>query len=387
MCRHLYNWALTERKEAFEKDKTKIKYQDQQNRLLKKVKEERPWYKSVHSLALQDVLHRLDNAYMGFYRRFSSKKKGVAFGYPKYKRQGDWNSLTYSQYATKKTITDTFFAPKVGDIKIKKHRELPEGTKIKTLQIRKEGEKWFACFSCEIENKEHEPKRDFLKPVGLDCGVHDLVYPSIGEPIKAPRVLRSRLKSLQKLQRRWNKAKEAKDTVAMDKLKRRLSKAWYRVKCARNDFLHKTSNQIVSEFDLIVMEKLNIAGLVKKPEPKPELDDKGEPTGHYLPNMAKAKAGLSKSILDASWGKLIKMIQYKAEACGKLLLLVDPKYTSQECSSCHEIVKKALSTRTHKCAHCGFVAHRDHNAALNILALGLESLGIQSLEAHTIAFA
>ena len=76
--------------------------------------------------------------------------------------------------------------------------------------------------------------------------------------------------------------------------------------CAKNDFLHKTSNQIVSEFDLIVMEKLNIAGLVKKPEPKPELDDKGEPTGHYLPNMAKAKAGLSKSILDASWESLLK---------------------------------------------------------------------------------
>ena len=102
MCRHLYNWALIERKEAFEKDQTKIRYQDQQNGLLKQVKEERPWYQSVHSLALQDVLHRLDNAYKGFYRRVTNKKKGVAFGYPKYKRQGDWNSLTYAQYTSKK---------------------------------------------------------------------------------------------------------------------------------------------------------------------------------------------------------------------------------------------------------------------------------------------
>ncbi len=104
--------------------------------------------------------------------------------------------------------------------------------------------------------------------------------------------------------------------------------------------------------------------------PRPKQDD----TGRYLPNGAAAKGGLNTSILDAGWGQFLEILTYKAKAQGKRIVRVPPAYTTQACSGCATIVKKALSQRTHQCHACGFVAHRDHNAALNILRLGLESL-------------
>ena len=109
-------------------------------------------------------------------------------------------------------------------------------------------------------------------------------------------------------------------------------------------------------------------------------------TDKYLPNNACVKAGLNKSISDVGWYKFLQILNYKALGLGKQVVAVDPKMTSQQCSMCGIIVKKSLSTRTHQCSECGFVAHRDHNAAINILRLGLESLE-SHLEAPTIASA
>jgi len=104
--------------------------------------------------------------------------------------------------------------------------------------------------------------------------------------------------------------------------------------------------------------------------PKPKQDEK---TGEYLPNGASAKAGLNKSIADAGWGRFFEFLRYKAEELCKQVVPVPPYYTSQMCSSCGVLVKKSLSTRTHRC-ECGFVANRDHNAALNILRIGMDTL-------------
>jgi putative transposase len=118
---------------------------------------------------------------------------------------------------------------------------------------------------------------------------------------------------------------------------------------------------------VVVCEELRIANMSRRPKPRQD------ESGASLPNGAKAKSGLNKSILDAAWGLFVEMLRYKAEARGKQVIAVPPQYTSQRCSACGDIVKKSLSHRTHRC-DCGFVAHRHHNAALNILRLGLESL-------------
>lgn len=122
----------------------------------------------------------------------------------------------------------------------------------------------------------------------------------------------------------------------------------------REEFLHKVSRELVDSADAIIFEDLSI------------------------PNMLKNHT-LAKHISDVSWGKLIQYTQSKAERAGKSVVLVDPMNTSQLCSGCGAMIPKDLSERIHNCPHCGLVLDRDHNAALNILALGLRVLACGEL--------
>lgn len=360
MCRYLYNWNLAERIEAYQEDGTTISYNQQQNKL-PTLKEERPWFKSVHSQVLQDVLRRLDNGYQAFFRRV---KNGEAPGFPKFKKRGQWDSITFPQYH--KRPTDSFIpVSKVGKVKIVYHRDIPEEAIIKVLTIIKEAGKWFACFSIEIPITI-EPKQAQLPPIGIDMGLIDFYYTSDGSQEPVPQYLRKKEKQLQRLQRRLSKA--PKGTKKYLKLLKALQKCHYRIKCQRNDFLHKKANQLLDASDTIFHEKLNVRNMIRRPKPKMD-----EETGKYLPNNASAKAGLNKSIADAGWSRFFGILQYKGKELCKQIISVPPQYTSQTCSSCGEIVKKSLSTRTHRC-ECGFVANRDHNAALNILRIGMDTL-------------
>ena len=118
---------------------------------------------------------------------------------------------------------------------------------------------------------------------------------------------------------------------------------------------------------MICHEDLKIKGMSRRPKPVKGQDDA------YLPNGA--KSGPNKSINDAGWYRFLLLLQYNAVELGKRIIAVPAHYTSQKCSACGQIVKKSLSVRTHQCP-CGFVAHRDHNDAINILALGQESLAV-----------
>ncbi|GBC59848.1 hypothetical protein DENIS_0789 [Desulfonema ishimotonii] len=144
MCRHLYNRSLAERTDAYEKDGTIITYDQQQNSL-PELKKERPWYKGVYSQVLQDVLRRPDKGYQAFFRR---TKAGGKPGFPKFRKRGQWNSITYPQY--RKRPDSVITVPKIGRVRLVYHRELPEDATVKTLTITREAGKWFACFSAEF---------------------------------------------------------------------------------------------------------------------------------------------------------------------------------------------------------------------------------------------
>ena len=358
MCRHLYNWSLTERKDGYEHDGSSISYNQQQNQL-PLLKKERPWYKGVYSQVLQDVLKRLDKGYLSFFRRV---KAGENPGFPKFKKRGQWNSITYPQYST--IPGSSIQIPKVGTVKMVYHRIIPTNAKIKTLTIIKEGGKWFACFSFEL-SLEIESKQNVLPSIGIDLGLKDFLYTSDGVSVPVPKYLRAKEKQLKRLQRRLSKA--TKRSKKYYKILRALLKRHYRIKCRRNDFLHKTANNLLETCDALFHEDLKIKNMIRKPKPKQDDD------GTYIPNGASAKAGLNKSIADAGWGQFLNLLKYKAVETGKTLLAVPPHYTSQECSACGNMVKKSLSVRTHRCS-CGFVANRDHNAALNILRIGMDTL-------------
>ncbi len=365
MCRYLYNWNLQERVDAYKQEGRTVTYLEQQNNLpaLKKM---RPWFKGVYSLVLQDVLRRLDCAYQNFFRQ----KRG----FPNYKKKGQWNSIIYADHH-KKPEDGYLKTGKIGLIKIIYHREIPPDADIKTLTIIKEGGKWFACFSVELPDST-EPKRKVSSAIGIDLGIRHFFTTSDGTHVDAGKFLARRSKDLKRLMRKLSNTK--KKTSAYRKVLRALQRAHYRLRCKRSGFLYERVYELLDRVDLVIFENLDIQELLKKPAQK-----KDEETGEYLPNGACAKKSLHLAIHDAAWGRFVRLLREIAEKLGKHTVGVDPRYTSQECSKCGHLVKKGLSERTHRCSGCGLVLDRDYNAAINILRLGLESLGI-SLEAPTI---
>jgi putative transposase len=245
---------------------------------------------------------------------------------------------------------------KIGSIKVKLHREILG--KMKTCTIKREGSQWYAVFTCEVETQPFPACDD---AVGIDLGLLHFATLSTGETIENPRYFRQAEKKVVKLQQSLTRKKSG--SHRRKKAVKLVTKAHRKVRNQRHDFLHKHSRSLVHRYGLIVFEDLHPANMSK--HPKAKQDEKGA----YLPNGASAKGGLNKSIGDAGWSMFTQMCVAKAENAGRRVIFVDPKYTSQICSSCGQVRKKTLAERWHSCA-CGTELDRDHNAAINILALG-----------------
>ncbi len=388
-CRELYNAGLQERRDAYEacvkghpnyfddeqrkqlsREHTISVYE--QKRDLVEIKETRPEYQEIASHVLQDVLFRLKDAFKAFFRRV---KNGENPGYPRFQGRNRYNSFTYPDGAGWKL--DTMTRPvdkkgiarvnlrltKIGTVKLHLHRDMA-GT-IKTLTIKREGEHWYACFTCEIGKSEPLPVSN--EDVGIDLGVTHFGALSNGDVIDNPRHYRRAEKRLKKLQAASSRKKRG--SHRRKKAVQAVAKAHRKIRNQRQDFLHKQSRILVNRYQVIVFEDLQTTNLIKRPKPKQNED------GTYLPNGAAAKAGLNKSMSDAGWSQFVQLCICKAAWAGRTLVQVDPKYTSQVCSGCGAIVKKDLSERWHSCA-CGTELDRDTNAAKNILKLGLQQLSV-----------
>ncbi|MDI6887298.1 MAG: RNA-guided endonuclease TnpB family protein [Candidatus Thermoplasmatota archaeon] len=331
-CRILYNNALAERKERYEKEKKGTKYLEQANQLpIKKLTN--PYLQQVHSQVLQDVLRRLDKAFQNFFRRVKSSENP---GYPRFKAKNRFKSFTYPQSGFE--LKDgKLHLSKIGKTRIFQHRET-EG-RIRTLTIKRDcAGGWYAIFVTErkIPVIEIEPKT----AVGVDVGLEKLAALSNGGVIEHPEFLRKSERRLKNLQRRLSRKK--KRSKNREKARIKLSKLYRKIQRQREDFLHKEARKLVNQTDLIVFENLNINGMLKN---------------HYL----------AKSIADSAWSKLIQFCAYKAEEAGKHIVLVSPNGTSQICSRCGAVVEKSLAVRIHKCPNCGLKIDRDLNASLNLL--------------------
>jgi putative transposase len=332
LCCELYNASLQERRDAYRLERKSVRYVEQASQLpdIKKIRSD---VAGVHSQVLQDVLKRVEKAFDGFFRRVKAKQKA---GFPRFRSHKRYDSFTYAQsgFALK---GGKLRLSKIGDVKIKLHR--PVEGKIKTLTITRSATgKWYACFSVGVEARAL-PVND--RSVGVDVGISHYATLSTGEHIANPRFFRTDEKALAKAQ-----------AASKRKAARRIHE---RIKFRRNNFAHQLSHALVSMFGLIVFEDLNIFGMVRN---------------HRL----------AKSISDAAWNQLIQFTAYKAENAGRRSLQVDPRFTSQTCSACGLVAKKTLSERVHDCS-CGLRLDRDHNAAINILCLGLQTLGIEAKEA------
>jgi len=358
-CRELYNAALSERKDSYKYTGKGVSYYEQQNDLPEIKSLIREEYQDIASHVLQDVLKRLDKAMQNFFRRV---KAGEKAGYPRYQGRDRYTSFTYPDIAGWKLEGKILHLSKIGDIKVKLHRPI-EG-KIKTVTIKREGEHWYVTFCCEVVNAEKLPVS--YEDVGIDLGVSHLATLSNGVMIEHPRYYRRAKKKLACAHQALSRKK--KGSHRRNKAKQQLGKVSRKLANQRKDFLNKESRKLVNQYQVIVFEDIKTSTLTHRPKPKQD-----EATKEYLPNGAASKAGLNKSILDASWGMFVDMCSRKAEEAGRTLLKVDPKYTSQICSICSQVRKKELSERWHSC-DCEAELDRDVNAAVNILARGYKTL-------------
>ena len=333
-CRHLYNTALADRKNCYELEGISRSYEDQAATLTLEKKEGK--WQGVFSQVLQDVLRRLDKSFKAFFRRV---KAGEKPGYPRFKGEGWYKSFTYPQVGFKLEGSKLTLS-KIGPIRIFKHREV-EG-KIKTCTIKKDllGH-WYATLVTEIEDI---PIVEVKVAIGVDVGLKSLVALSTGDTIEYPRYYVQSQAKLAVAQR--NLSRKKKGSANRRKAKAKVAKISQDVQNHRDEFLHQVSRKLVDSADLIVFENLNISGMLKN---------------HHL----------AKHIQDHAWGKLIQFTQSKAAKAGKVVELVDARYTSQKCSQCGIIVPKTLADRVHLCPNCGLEMDRDINASLNILTLGL----------------
>jgi putative transposase len=380
-CRELYNAALQERRDIWNIIKRHPNFYDEEWRKqaakdhsissdhqinqLPEIKEIREEYKDIHSQVLQETLKRVDKAFQTFFRRVKSGEKA---GYPRFQGRDRYDSFCYPQGG--------FFIEggkvvlsKIGHIKIKQHRPV-QGT-MKTCTVKREGDCWYVCFSCEIEatQEKHTPYTD--EAVGIDLGLYHFAALSTGDIIENPRHYRKAEKNLSELQQELSRKKRRSNR--RKKTVKKLSNAYRQVRNQRQDYLHQWSRRLVNTYEVIVFEELAPSRMSKAPKPKQDEH------GKYLPNGAAVKAGLNKSIRDAGWSTFVSLCEYKAACAGMTQVIkVDPYKTSQVCSAClHEGPHKDLSERVHTCEQCGVVLDRDVNAAIVILAVGQDDLKLR----------
>ena len=331
-CQELYNAALQERRDAWSINRESINFAGQSAQLVE-IKQVRPELNGIHSQVLQDTLHRVDKTFKSFFGRVKRKAKA---GFPRFRSRSRYDSFTYPQLGFSLQGSRLSLS-KIGKVKIKLHREI-EG-QIKTLTIKREAGRWYACFSVEAEA---QPLPVRTESIGIDVGLLSFATLSDGTEIDNPRWYREAQTIFRKAQRKV--ARRKKGSHRRRKAVQLLQRAHAHVRNQRADFHHKISHWLVNNYGLIVVEDLNVKGL--------------------------ASGMLAKSVTDAGWSAFIAKLLYKAENAGRELVKVDPRGTSQTCL-CGASTPKTLSQRWHQCSECGLSANRDHVSAQVILERGL----------------
>ena len=344
-CRLLYNQLLCARVQAWEKNKESLSRYEQQA-TLPMLKQQRQSFSLVYSQVLQQVCQRVDWAFKGFFRRLKERAKtGEKAGFPRYKGQNRYDSITYPQFSNGCRLDDKGLRlGKIGCIRIVQHRPLEGMPKSCTLRRTATG-KWFVTISCDIGDAPE--KTDAGPAVGIDVGLDNFAMFSDKEKIANPRFFRKEEKALAKAQRKWDKVKKV-SPKKREKARKIVARVHERIRNRRNDFVHQEARKVVNKYGFVATEKLDAKKMQKNRR-------------------------LSKSISDAAWSLFRRCLEYKAEEAGIGFKPVKPSYTSQDCSACGHREKKKLSQRVHQCKKCGYTTDRDHNAAINILTLGLQS--------------
>jgi len=335
-----------------------------QDAALTELKQSRPWYSTIESTVLQSNIARLNTAYQNFFE---------GRGFPKFKNRSNFRSFEYKPKRVKIDGSKVYL-PSIGWMRFFNSRPIPEGFSIKTVTIRRKADGWFMSVRIEDKSVPEIPVRDIsdIKTVvGIDLGLTKLVHCSDGSQIDNPRFGTNKKvsRTLKIRQRRVSRSKKGGKNKKKQAIK--VASLHNKTTNRRNAYLWQTANKIVNKAVAIAVENLNIKGMVKRCKPK-----RCEETGRFLSNGQAAKKSLNRSILDAAWGDLISKIEYMAAKSGKIVLKVDPKYTSQTCSACGCIDAANRDREKFICVDCGFFAHADLQAAINVKNRAIKQYGL-----------
>ena len=356
-CRWLYNELLAARRDAWEQRQESLRLYDQQA-TLPALKVGRPALAAVQSQVLQNVAVRIDLAFQAFFRRVRAGEGAKKSGYPRFRGTGRYVSITFPQVPVGCKLNAEARQVRlhgVGPVKVILHRPLEGTPKTATISRSSTG-KWYIAFTCEYA--EPLPLPETGQQVGIDVGLKTFATLSTGAEITNPRFFRAEDRALARAQRRLSK--EEQGTPARTQRRRVVARVHERTRWRRGDFAHQHSRRIVNTFDVIAVEDLSV-------------------------NRMTHTHCLAKSIHDAAWSQFADLITYKAAWAGRRFVAVNPAYTSQDCSQCGHRQPLSLADRIYTCLCCGVVLDRDFNASLNILGVGLHTLGLAPRSSHSYA--
>jgi putative transposase len=331
--RYVYNYFLNQRKEEYLNNKKSITYNKQSGYLTQlKTQEETNWLKDINAQTLQYSLKCLEMSYQNFFNKRTQ--------FPKFKSKKSRNSFTVPQHV--KNEGNKIYFPKFnGGVKMIMEREIKGKIKKATLSKTPTG-KYFVSILTEME---YTPSVKTNQSVGIDLGLKDFLVLSNGTKIKNHRFLKHYERLLSQNQKHLSRKTKGSNRYEKQRLK--VAKIHEKITNSRMDLIHKTTLNLVNQFDKIYLEDLNVKGMMKNHK-------------------------IAKTISDVSWGKFIDVLTYKSGWNDKSVIHVDRFFpSSKTCHKCGWINNSlTLKDRNWTCPKCGEVLDRDVNAAINILNEG-----------------
>lgn len=338
--RWIWNHMLSDKIEAYKQDGISLKTNPADYKI------ENPWLKEVDSLALTSVWKQLNNAYTKFFRE-------PKVGFPKFKsKKSRKQSYTTNNQPASQAIRleDSYLRlPKLGLVKIKLHRNLPENHEIKSVTVsRTSTDKFYASINVEYDYIVPTPELDVQNSIGLDYTSYGLFTDNQGNIPNYPRFYRMSEAKLVKEQRKLSHMTYGSSNYQKQRIK--VAKCHEKIANQRKDFLHKLSHDFANQYDYIFIEDLNLKSVAQ--------------FGH-----------LGKSTNDNGFGMFRTFLSYKMSARGKILHKIDKWFPSSKlcsvCGSYHSDIVNSLSVREWTCPDCETVHNRDINAANNIRNKGI----------------
>jgi putative transposase len=339
-ARFAFNWGLARKQEAYangEKTPSAIDLHRELN-VLKKA--ELSWMDEVSKCAPQEALRDLDKAFVNFFRRVKEKKAGrhVKVGFPRFKSKK--NGLgSFRLTGAIRVFEKAIQLPRLGLLRLKERGYLPtRDVHVLSATVSEKAGRWFV--SLQVEMEVPDPVPEIRPAVGVDLGINRLAQVSDGTYFENPRALKSALTRLKRLQRVVSRRQ--KGSANRKKAVKQLAKAHFRVVNIRKDALHQATTYLTRTKSAIVLENLNVSGMMKN---------------HHL----------AQAVADVGMYEFRRQLEYKGQWYGCQVLLADRFFPStKRCSRCGGQQDVSLAERMYCCESCGQVMDRDLNAAIDL---------------------